>query len=107
MTTEDARERHQHEAQQHALLVEGVAMALRAKPDAILRYTADWRKAEWLLPDSEQLASPEPPFNLLTDPYFAGEALAAAQPLSAVARPEASSAKTVPVYRVRKATDAR
>ena len=82
-------------------------MALRAKPDTLLRYAADWRKADWLLPGSEQSAPPEPPFNLLTDPYFAGAALAAAQPSQPAAADGPAPARPTPVYRVRKTNNAR
>ena len=107
MTAEDAREQRRQEATQHALLVEGVAMAARAQWETVKRYAADWRKADWLDADAAPKVPPEPPFNLLTDPYFAGAALAAAQPPAPTASAGPDTAKPVPVYRVRKAADAR
>lgn len=105
MTAEDERDRLRHEAERQALLVEGVAMAFRAKADAVLRYAADYRAATWLEPGAAPTAPPEPTFSLLTDPYFAAIAQAAVQPAPKPG-PTAPEAP-VPVYRVRRTTDGR
>lgn len=76
-------------------------MAFRARPDAIFRYAADWRKAEWLQPGTQETVPPEPAFSLLTDPYFAPIAQEAAQS-APTTPPTPTDGAPVPVYRVRK-----
>lgn len=69
----DRLEAARAEAAAHARLVEGLAVAARARPEALARYVADWRAARWLEPAAATAAArPVDPLQALAQsPWFA------------------------------------
>lgn len=102
MLHEDDRDRQRQEAAAHALLVEGVALAVRAKAETVIDHAAQWRTAAWLEPGADAAAPAEPPLNLLTLPHVQAAIHAATHPAPAPAATPAPPA-TPPTYRLRKA----
>ena len=100
MLHEDDRDRQRQEAAAHALLVEGVALAVRAKAETVIDHAAQWRTAAWLEPGADGAAPVEPPLNLLTLPHVQA-AIHAATVCSTTAT--SSSPASPPTYRLRKA----
>lgn len=104
MLREDERDRAHREAAAHGALVEGVAIAVRAKWESVAEYAETWRTADWL--DKEPAAPPAgpPPLNLLTTPYVQAAIRAATQ--AEESKPESPAkpaAPAAPIYRLRKA----
>lgn len=102
MLREDDRDRDRREANAHALLVEGVALAVRAKAEIVIDQAAVWRTAAWLEPGVQDAAPVEPPLNLLTLPHVQAAIHAATHPAPVPAAPP-DPPVSPPTYRLRKA----
>ena len=100
MQRQDERDATRRDAAQHALLAEALAMAARAKPEAIQKYVKEWRAAKWLDATAEEPPAPKPDplAALMRSPYFRDLVIEATQP-TPIAKPEPATPEA-PVYRV-------